>query len=208
MAQISNTNGRERGRKGKPARMNLRVDFTPMVDMNMLLITFFMFCTTLSIPQVMDVVLPTKEKIVDVPNAIPESKTITLLLGENDKVYYYFGKPDYGNSSTLNTTDFSESGLRNILLDRNRSLVAKSIDLKRKRLHKEISDMDFKQQMDALKKSDESIIVVIKPTEASSFKNLVDALDEMQICNVAKYAIVEPAKGDKFLLENFNKKII
>ena len=56
MANIE-TGGND-AQKGKPQRKTLRVDFTPMVDMNMLLITFFMFCTTLSIPQIMDIAMP------------------------------------------------------------------------------------------------------------------------------------------------------
>ena len=60
MAEV-NTGGGEQ-KKGQPQKLNLRVDFTPMVDMNMLLITFFMFCTTLSKPQTMDIVMPTKDK--------------------------------------------------------------------------------------------------------------------------------------------------
>ena len=50
------------GKKGRQKKQTLRVDFTPMVDMNMLLITFFMFCTTLLKPQVMNISMPSKEK--------------------------------------------------------------------------------------------------------------------------------------------------
>ena len=49
-------------------------------------------------------------------------------------------------------------------------------------------------------------VVVIKPTSEASYKNLVDALDEMQICSIAKYAIVDMTEGDQFLLENLKSK--
>lgn len=205
MANI-NMNTRDRGRKrGKPTRMNLRVDFTPMVDMNMLLICFFMFCTTLSIPQVMDIVVPTKE-IVEKGNETPASKTITILLGEEDKIYYYEGKPDYENYASLKVTDYTATGLRELLLNRNSDQISKTVDLKRKRKNKEISEKDFKSAIANLKKSDDSVIVLIKPMDASSYKNLVDALDEMQVCSVNKYAIMNIDQSDEFLLENYKTK--
>jgi len=199
-------NTRERGRrKGKPTKMNLRVDFTPMVDMNMLLITFFMFCTTLSIPQAMDIVLPTKEIVKNGPE-VPSSKTITLLLAENDKVYYYEGKPDFENYASLKETDYAATGLRDVLLNKNTNQVSKTVDLKRKRKNKEITEGDFKLAMSNLKKSNDGIVVIIKPTDSSSYKNLVDALDEMQVCSVNKYAIVNVEKADQYLLENYKTK--
>lgn len=201
MANINLNNGRS-GKKGKPNKMNLRVDFTPMVDMNMLLITFFMFCTTLSMPQVMDIVMPTKEKSPD--GKIPESKAITLILGEDDKVYYYRGRANYDNDSALKVTDYSADGLRNILIESNETLVAKANELRIKRRNKEITEKDYKDQLAEIKKSEESLIAVIKPTDASSYKNLVDALDEMLICNIGKYAIVDLEDGDRYLLDKYN----
>ena len=53
-AEVQESSGKKRG-KGKQKKMTVRVDFTPMVDMNMLLITFFMLCTTLSKPQTMEI---------------------------------------------------------------------------------------------------------------------------------------------------------
>ena len=47
---------------------------------------------------------------------------------------------------------------------------------------------------------------MIKPTEKSNYKNLVDALDEMQICGVGKYTIVDIEDGDKVLMENLKTK--
>lgn len=205
MAQI-NMNGRDRGRKkGKPSKATLRVDFTPMVDMNMLLITFFMFCTTLSIPQVMDIVVPTKE-VDPTGNLIPHSKTITLILGEANKVYYYEGMANYEDYTSLKETDYSADGLRNILLNKNSDVTAQARDLKLQKMRKQISDKEFKEKMSALKKSEEGIIVVIKPTDDSSYKNLVDALDEMQVCNVSKYAIVNMEDGDRFLMDNYKSQ--
>ena len=59
-AEVQESSGK-RG-KGKQKKMTVRVDFTPMVDMNMLLITFFMLCTTLSKPQTMEISMPSNDK--------------------------------------------------------------------------------------------------------------------------------------------------
>ena len=189
-------------KKGKPERKVLRVDFTPMVDMNMLLITFFMFCTTLSIPQIMDIAMPTDVKGGE--SLIPESRSLTVILGENNKVFYYEGKANYEDYTSLKETDYK--GMRNIILSKNNINLSKIKDLRLKRSKKQISDEEFKAEVSKVNKSDEGIYTLIKPTKDSSFKNLVDALDEMQICGVGKYMIVEPNVGDNFLMENLKTK--
>lgn len=205
MNTSSDNGGRKK--KGQPTKMNLRVDFTPMVDMNMLLITFFMFCTTLSAPQVMDIVMPAKNLTDADPPQVPGNKTVTLLLSENDQVYYYWGIPEYQNLNFLKKTDLSESGLRNILLERNDFLAQQVREIKNKRNKKEISEEQFKDQLSELKKSKESITVIVKPTNSSTYNNLVKTLDEMQICSVGKYAIVDVEEGDNYLIENFNNNL-
>ena len=189
-------------KKGKPQRKLLRVDFTPMVDMNMLLITFFMFCTTLSIPQIMDIAMPTDAKGGD--SKIPQSKALTVILGENDKVFYYEGEANYEDYTSLKETDYK--GMRDIIPSKNNINLSKIKDLRLKRSKKQISDEEFKYEVSKVNKSDEGIYTLIKPTKDSSFKNLVDALDEMQICGVGKYMIVELNKGDDFLMENLKTK--
>ncbi|GAB6120755.1 ExbD/TolR family protein [Dysgonomonas termitidis] len=207
MASIETGGGEEK--KGKPKKQTLRVDFTPMVDMNMLLITFFMFCTTLSKPQVMDIAMPTNEKLnEDEEVKVKESKAITLILGENDKVYYYTGIPNYEDYTTLKETDFSPEGLRALLLDRNKSIVAKMKELKQEKYvtNKKMSDEEFQTRSKEIKGDKDGQVVVIKPTADANYANLVDALDEMQICSIDKYAIVDMTEGDQFLLENLKTK--
>lgn len=205
MAEMNtNSNNGDKKKKGQPTKMNLRVDFTPMVDMNMLLITFFMLCTTLSAPQVMDIVMPAKATDTTEPPVVSHKTTVTLLLSENDQVFYYWGIPEYQNPNSLQKTDLGVDGLRNVLLERNGVLAQQVKDLKQKRYKKEISEEQFKNELSELKKSKESITVIVKPTNSSTYNNLVKTLDEMQICSVGKYAIVDPEAGDNYLIENYN----
>lgn len=199
MANIE-TGGKD-NKKGKPQRQTLRVDFTPMVDMNMLLITFFMFCTTLSIPQIMDIAMPDNR---GGESKIPESKTLTVILGENNKVFYYEGQANYKDFTSLKETNYM--GMREVLLAKNQVNMAKVKELRMQRSKRRISDETFKQEISKINKSEDGIFTLIKPTKDSNFKNLVDALDEMQICGVGKYMIVEPDNGDEFLLENLRTK--
>jgi biopolymer transport protein ExbD len=202
MADI-NTGGGEQ-KKGKPKKMQLRVDFTPMVDMNMLLITFFMFCTTLSKPQMMDLVMPTKDDNLtkEQKTKTDERSTITLLLAEDDIVYYYFGFPNYTDYTSLVKSDYSPTGLRTMLAERNGRVVKKMAELRLKKQKKQITDEEFIKQSSEAKDLKDGLVVIIKPTDASTYKNLVDVLDEMQICSIGKYAIVDIEEGDFTLIEN------
>ena len=194
MAEVNTDKGKNDGKKGKQKKMTVRVDFTPMVDMNMLLITFFMLCTSLSKPQTMEISMPSKDQVTEAEQTkVKASKAITLLLGEDDKIYYYFGEPDYEHAESLQQTDYSPAGL---------DVVRQMKELKLKKLNKEISEDDFKKQATEIKGSKEAPVVLIKATDDASYRNLVDALDEMQICNIGKYAIVDITDGDKFLIDN------
>jgi len=193
--------GSDKAKKGKPERKTLRVDFTPMVDMNMLLITFFVFCTTLSIPQAMDIAMPANTDKIQKERA---STSVTVILGENDKVYYYEGLANYDDYTSLKETN--TLGMREMLLARNNENMNKIKELRQKRYKKEITDVQLRDMISEVKKTKGGLTVVIKPTQDSNYKNLVDALDEMQICGIGKYAIVDLEEGDKFLMENLKTK--
>lgn len=202
-AMMANT-GRGERKKGKPQKQNLRVDFTPMVDMNMLLITFFMFCTTFAKPQIMDIVMPTKD--TSGGTVTPESRTTTLILGENSKIYYFHGMPDYTNPDflkELKETDFSAKGIRSVLLDRNAKIVTNIRELAEKRHKEEISEEKFKEEVDKLKNSDSSQTILIKPSEKSKYDDLVSILDEVRICNISKYAVVDITSEDNELMKKY-----
>jgi biopolymer transport protein ExbD len=201
----------EKGGKNKQKKQHLRVDFTPMVDMNMLLITFFMFCTTLLKPQTMNINMPSKDK-PETDTKARESTAVTVLLGTNDEVYYYLGMIDpdnaektYNDPNFLVKSDYSPEGLRKLLLDKNKGTYELIQDLKVKLKNLDIKEAEFNDQVAKIQKEAMTVTkiaptVMIKPTDFSTYKNMVDVLDEMLVCNIGVYAIVDIADGDRYLL--------
>ena len=183
--------------KSKQKKFAVRVDFTPMVDMNMLLITFFMLCTTLSKPQTMEISMPSNDK-----NITEEQKS----MGPDNKLYYYEGEPNYKDYTSLKETTYGPDGLRSILLQKNATAVNKVRALKQQKLDLKISDEEYKKQVSEIKSGKDTPTVIIKATDDASYMNLIDALDEMQICNIGKYVITDIAEADRFLIKNFDSK--
>lgn len=203
MAEIQN-NDKGGKKKGKQKKMSVFVDFTPMVDMNMLLITFFMLCTSLSKPQTMEISMPSNDKVSEEQQTkVKASQAVTLILGGDNKVYYYLGEPNYKDYTSLKETDYSADGIRALLLKRNKAVVAKMNDLKQQKLDLKISEEEFNKKASEIKSDKNSPVVIIKATDDSKYRNLVDALDEMQICNIGKYVIAGINDSDEFLLKNY-----
>ena len=200
------------GGKGKQKKKNIRVDFTPMVDMNMLLITFFMLCTSLLKPQTMEISMPSKDKVPEEElTKVQDKLAVTLILDGDDKIYYYLGEPNFQDYTSLVETNYGPDGLRAFLLDRNKKVVKKMDELKKQRLDLEITEEEYTKRASEIKsESEETVktapVVIIKATDQANYKNLIDALDEMQICSISRYAIVDITDGDKFLLMNLQTK--
>ena len=194
--------------KSKQKKFAVRVDFTPMVDMNMLLITFFMLCTTLSKPQTMEISMPSNDKSIteQQKSMVKASQAITLLLGADNKLYYYEGEPNYKDYTSLKETSYTPDGIRSILLQKNVAAVNKVRALKQQKLDLKISEEEYRKQVSEIKSEKDTPTVIIKATDDASYKNLIDALDEMQICNIGKYVITDIAEADEFLMKNFDEK--
>lgn len=198
----------ESGRKGKSTKqkkMAVRVDFTPMVDMNMLLITFFMLCTTLIKPQTMELSMPSNEKDLtdEQKSKVKASQAITLLLADDDKLYYYEGEPNYQDYTSLKETSYDADGLRAFLLQRNESAVRQVNLLKKQKTDLLISEEEYDKKLAEIKSGKDTPTVIIKATDGSSYENLVSALDEMLVCQIGKYVITDIVEGDEFLLKNY-----
>src|ERR1700761_7944475 len=90
MAELT-TSGKP-GRRGRSRMPAPRIDLTAMVDLAFLLITFFIMTTTLAKPKAMDMAMPDKSK-KDVQLPVPETRTMTVWLGANDKIEWFIGAP-------------------------------------------------------------------------------------------------------------------
>jgi biopolymer transport protein ExbD len=204
MAEI-NTSGGDHGKKGKhkpkAKKVTVRVDMTPMVDLGFLLINFFMLTTSIIKPQTMEISVPSKEKS-DNPPPIKNSLAITIIPGKDNTVYYYFGAPQNGKDPDIIKTDYSKNGLRKMLLDRNANVIAKVAELKKKNEAKQMNDSIYKKEAMRARADMNAPMVIIKATNSSTYSNLVDVLDEMQICNIGRYAIVDITAYDLKLVKD------
>ena len=165
------------------------MDMTPMVDLMMLLITFFMLTTSMAKAKVMDITLP--DKITDPNQEAPKisaSRTLNIILGPENKIFWYPGgvKPEeYNNLPPLMETDFSPKGVRQLLLERNRALFRKIADFKQQVITGkiDISQDSLAGAIRSLKNVDDTgPIVLIKAYKAANYGNFVDILDEINIC--------------------------
>ena len=206
-------------KKSRQKKQQTRVDFTPMVDMMMLLITFFMLCTTVAKPQTMELSMPTNDKDVQDQDktVTKESYTITMFLGADNQIYYVEGQIKPEDPTCLKKTTWGKDGIRKALISHVTEdgtqpildvMTAKAkLDLKREQNPK-MTQAEYDQALKDIKsgnnvdgKKIETMTVIIKATDNSNYINLVDALDEMQICSVGKYVIDKINEKDKQLLE-------
>ncbi|HIT82835.1 MAG TPA: biopolymer transporter ExbD [Candidatus Avibacteroides faecavium] len=208
MAEVQEGSSSRKGKGSKQKKMTVRVDFTPMVDMNMLLITFFMLCTSLSKPQTMEISMPSNDKNIteEQQNKVKASQAITLLLDADDKLYYYEGEPNYEDYTSLKETNYTAKGIRSVLLRKNYDAVKKVEELKKKKDNLELDEEEYKKQVAEVKGAKDTPTVIIKATDEATYANLIDALDEMQICSIGKYVIVDITEGDQFLIDNYVQK--
>jgi biopolymer transport protein ExbD len=166
MSEVAQNSGGGKGDgKIRSKKASTKIDMTPMVDLAFLLLTFFMLTTTFNKPQTMEIIMPEKPKEEKDQPLVNEKKVITLLLGKDDKIYWYQGITD----PAVEVTNFSKDGIRKVLLEHNAA----------------IKDMT----------------VLIKPSDESRYKNVVDILDEMNITNIRRYAIVDFTPVDKGLIQ-------
>jgi len=115
MAEIAQGGGGgKKDGKVRSKKTSTRIDMTPMVDLAFLLLTFFILTTTLSKPQTMEITMPEKPKPEDKQPEVNEKKVLTLVLGANDKVYWYVGITE----PEAKRTDFSKDGIRKVLVEK------------------------------------------------------------------------------------------
>ncbi|MCX2496180.1 biopolymer transporter ExbD [Pedobacter sp. PF22-3] len=156
--------------KGRTKKATPRVDLTAMVDLMFLLTTFFMLTTTLSQLNAADIAKPVNEHDIDLA-PFPESRTMTIVLGKDNKAVSYMGTFEKGNMKVMPVADLQKEIMANKLL------VAAS------------------HQNDPSK----HMIVIIKPGKTAKFQNFVDVVDEMKIADIKSYSIDDEHFAEKEL---------
>jgi biopolymer transport protein ExbD len=170
-------------KKGK--KLSTRIDLTPMVDLGFLLITFFMYTTTMSKPKTMEINMPYKDENIkeDEQTKIKASTVISVLLSKDNRIYYYEGiGDDPTKPPQLNVTYFKpKDGIRDVLINKKKAVE----DLK---------------ASGALGPKDQ-VTIIIKPDVTSTYEDLVNILDEMSINDIRVYAIVDITPVDKEFIQ-------
>lgn len=161
MAEIQNQDKQNRQSVYRRKKLSTRVDLTPMVDLGFLLITFFIFTTTMHEARAMKLVVPDDTPTKDL-NTAAEDKTLSLILKADNMIQYYQGT-NIGSSAF---TGYAASGLRTVI-DQKIWAVRQKFGMQ------------------------ETPVVIIKPTTESNYQNLVDVLDEMVICDIKRYVLTE-----------------
>lgn len=166
MAELNTGGGGGKEKKVRSKKQNSGVDLTAMVDLAFLLITFFMLTTSMNKPQSMNLAMPEKDPTEepDTETNVAESRTMTILLGENDKIVWYMGKMESPFEGPKDQV-YGKGGIR--------------VDIQSKVKSVPLTTGD----------PEKGVIVIIKPSEKSNYRNLVDILDEMAINDVKAYAI-------------------
>ena len=162
MAEINSVDngGGKRHRGGRRSKkLSTRVDLTPMVDLGFLLITFFIFTTSMSQPKTMKVILPANPRNGD-STTLAASGVLTLIPIAGDSLYYYEGKdPTKGNFIT-------DKMIRDVIIRKKQTT------------------------------SPDKFMVILKPSAQSTYKNIVNLLDEMLICEVKHYVMTDAVKAE------------
>ena len=184
----------------------------------MLLITFFMLCTSLAKPQTMELSMPSNDKNIqdDDKTVTKASQTITIYVAGNDKIYHVDGLPNYNDPSTMKETTWGAKGIRNVLINHQtedgtipvRQIMAAKAKLDKKKLENpKFTQEEYDKELSKLKAGEidgqkiPTLTIIIKATDKASYKNLVDVLDEMQICSIGKYVIDKINPQDSEMLK-------
>lgn len=190
--------------KKRAKKMSTRIDMTPMVDLAFLLLTFFVLTSTFNKAKTMEINFPADTE--DPSKNQKVNNALTFLMSNDNKVYYYAdefypkdnpkGKP----ATALIKTDFSKDGIRKILLDRNKPTREALEKLEDKLKRKEIADTTYKRLAREEKGKKEALTVLLKADDKASYKNMIDVIDELNITQVGKYAVVDLMPAELELL--------
>lgn len=185
MSEIDVSAGDSGHKKGpgvkKAKKLSTRVDMTPMVDLGFLLITFFIFTTTMSTPSTMKLIMPKDEDKPEDQTEIKESGALTIMLGGNNGLYFYEGQLKE-DASNFKSSTYKE--IRDVIINKKKEVMEHGRTLG---YPKDTLDKDF--------------VVVIKPNADATYKNSVDILDEMTINGVRRFALIDITEDENKLIQ-------
>ena len=213
----------KKGKGSKQKKMTVRVDFTPMVDMMMLLITFFMLCTSLAKPQTMELSMPSNDKnqTEQDKSVAKASYTITIYVAGDNQIYYVAGIPKYDDPTCLKKTTWGKDGIRKVLITHvtedgtqpvQQVMLAKAKLDEKKVNNPNYPDSLYNKELSKIKGGEidgqkiSTMTIIIKATDTAAYQNLIDALDEMQLCSIGKYVIDKINPDDQKLLDKVGVK--
>ncbi|MCS3871607.1 biopolymer transport protein ExbD [Chryseobacterium ginsenosidimutans] len=162
----------------KQRKKPIRVDMTPMVDLGFLLITFFMFTTNFTKPNVMDLGLPAKDPNphpIDIPY-IDNLNQVTFILGKDNRVFYHQSNKEELNKNNLKETNFSGINVSKIISEAYNKAPKK-----------------------------ENFTIIIEPTDDANYKNFVDVLDNVAISKKERYGVTDIKPWEKKVYEELTK---
>ncbi|GAA5100187.1 biopolymer transporter ExbD [Chryseobacterium ginsengisoli] len=160
----------------KQRKKPIRVDMTPMVDLGFLLITFFMFTTNFTKPNVMDLGLPAKGPHPTNVPYIDNLNQVTFILGKDNRVFYHQSNKDELNKSNLKETNFSGINITKIISEAYNNAPKK-----------------------------ENFTIIVEPTDDANYKNFVDVLDNIAISKKEQYGITDIKPWEKKVYEELTK---
>lgn len=161
----------------------VRIDFTPMVDLGFLLITFFLFTTTMTKPKAMEIQMPYKDnQKPHKENTVKADVALTILLSKDHRLFYYQGIGDSTGTPDIHTTYFrNKAGIREVILKKKQS----------------VQDLINR----GILRPTDNTTVLIKPGSNSTTEDLVNILDEMAINGIPVYAVVDMTPADRAYIQ-------
>ncbi len=214
MAELAQDDGGgKKGGKKRPKKGVARIDMTPMVDLGFLLLTFFVLTSTFAKPKVMSLAYPAKETDPPKPNDPNRlvNNAITFIVSD-DRVFYYKGEfyPE-GNAkgkpaTQLTETDFGPQGIRKLLIEENKFVLNKKVELDAKFQKKQIADSTRTRLLNDAKRDNNALKVLVKTDMKAKTKNFIDVIDELYIASVGVIAPVDIMNSEQALLDKALKK--
>lgn len=149
------------------------------------------------------------------------SYTITIYVAGDNQIYYVAGIPKYDDPTCLKKTTWGKDGIRKVLITHvtedgtqpvQQVMLAKAKLDEKKVNNPNYPDSLYNKELSKIKGGEidgqkiSTMTIIIKATDTAAYQNLIDALDEMQLCSIGKYVIDKINPDDQKLLDKVGVK--